>query len=88
MQPIIKHERVRFEAAEPRAALPGAPAPAAGGARPLATAARTQAALRLARVQGEVRAIELSCGCGAQHLIELEYGARAGGEPRAEETPA
>lgn len=84
MQPIIKHERVRFEAAEPRAPLPGAQSP--GAARAQAHAARALPALRLARVQGEVRAIELSCGCGAQHLIELEY--EAGGAPRSEEPNA
>jgi hypothetical protein len=84
MQPIIKHERVRFEAAEPRAPLPGAQGPAT--ARAQAPVARAQPALRLARVQGEVRAIELSCGCGAQHLIELEYEARDAA--RNEETDA
>lgn len=88
MQPIIKHERVRFEAVEPHAALPASPAAAPGSARPLATAARSQPALRLARVEGELRAIELSCGCGAQHVIELEYEGRAGGAANAQEPHA
>ena len=74
---IIKGGRVRVE--EPPAPLPAAveelPAPCA----------KVEPVVRLLRTDGEVHAIELSCGCGEVHVVRLEYGGEPADAPGAGE---
>lgn len=73
MTPIIRRGQITEGA---RAPAGHASAPASGSA------------VRLLRIDGEVRAIELRCHCGELHTIELEYDAQAAPREPAPALPA
>lgn len=70
IQPVIKRDAVRVTAHD----TPRAPLPARAGEPPHVKRAR------LLRVDGVVRALEVTCACGETTLVELEY-------PNATENP-
>lgn len=60
-QPIIKHDRVRLDGQA--AALPARGTTRNGGSKQV----------ELLRVDGVVRAIQVTCACGEMTVIELDY---------------
>lgn len=65
MQSIVKKERVHFA---------GEAAPAAGGERhKIREAARGAKSVRLLRIDGAARALEVTCSCGERTVVELDY---------------
>lgn len=63
LRSIIKHEQVRVE--DPLEAPVHADSPR--------QACANEPVARIVRVDGRAAAIELVCGCGVEHLIELQY---------------
>lgn len=84
---IIKHDRVRLDAAD---AAHGEPSAATQAASAAPARHRLPKGVRLLERDGRVHAIELVCSCGETSVIELDYAAaRTGttqGPSRPEET--
>ena len=93
MRHVIKREQVQVEGtrAAARAARP-AKTPAPPAADHVAHTDALRVRVRTLRVEGRVRAIEVTCACGEVSLVELEYApsgapatrAPAGAAPAAE----
>ena len=67
MRQVIKRDQVQVEGAR-AAALPARPAKA-----PAAPASGPCTRVRALRVEGRVRAVEITCSCGEASLVELDY---------------
>jgi hypothetical protein len=78
---IIKRSKVQLLDGPP------APLPARAGAEPAPDeeAVRCEKEVRLVRLGGEVRAVELRCSCGETTTIELAYGEPGGTDAEASE---
>ena len=90
MKSVIKRQCVRLEEAGDEARTRRGPArPAGAGAASAVPADAEGTALRLIRVDGQVRAIEVTCACGDVSVIELDYEDHGGGAaPSSAQTSA